>query len=251
MTELVTVLIPLFTLPLTPLEAYALETCQKHLGDFPITFIKSENLPLSDEVRAICPNADSVSFDPRYFMDRTSFTKLLLSQTLYEQFSWSRYLLILELNVSVTKNELGYWCRQGYDYIQSFPEHDPLPTFLQSIPRRLNPGRYLTLDSGISAAFERSNGVSLRRVKAFERLVKGRKRAINHFLNDFPNPWNDSLFWEYYLNRWRPDLITPNALARRHFARNQASLKLVSELNPLPFSVSALDYIPVQDRHEP
>ncbi len=251
MTEQVTVLVPLFTLPLTPLEIYALHTCQAHLGDFPITFLKSEDLSLSDQVRAICPNADSVSFDPRYFVNRRGYTKLLLSSSLYEQFSWSRYLLILELNVLISRNELGYWCRQGYDYIQSFPEQDQLPTFLQSIPRRLNPGRYLTLDLGASSAFERSNGVSLRRVKAFEKLVKGRKRAISLFLTDFPDPWNDSLFWEYYLNRWRPDLITPNALARRHFAQSQASLKLISEPTPLPFSVTALDHIPVQDRYEP
>lgn len=249
MTELVTVLIPLFASPLTPLETYALRACQTYLGDFPITFLKSEGQPLSEEVRAICPNADSVSFDPRYFVNRAGYTKLLLSGALYEQFSWSRYLLILELNAEISKNELAYWCRQGYDFIQSFPEHDTSTSFLQSIPQRLNPGRYLSTESADGPTFERSNGVSLRRVKAFEKLAKARKRAINRFLTDYPDPWNDSLFWEYYLNRWRSDLITPNALARRHFAQNQASLKPISASAPRPFSITALDHIPGRDRY--
>lgn len=249
MTELVTVLIPLFGHPLTPVEAYALASCHKHLGDFPITFLKSDTLPLSDELRDICPNADAVSIDPRYLASRRGYTKLLLSGELYDQFSWSRYLLIMELNGSISRNELGYWCRQGYDFIQSFPEHDQPTSFLQSLPRRFNPGRYLSAESEGSATFERSNGVSLRRVKAFEKLVKGRKRAINRFLTEYPDPWNDSLFWEYYLNRWSPNLVTPNTLARRHFAQNQASLDLVSAPAPLPFSVTALDHIPVRDRY--
>lgn len=241
MNELVTVLIPLFGPSLTPVEVHALKSCQKHLGDFPITFLKSDTLALSDEIRDICPNADSVSFDPRYLASRQGYTKLLLSGELYDQFSWNRYLLIMELNASISRNELGYWCRQGYDFIQSFPEQDTNTFFLQSLPRRLNPGRYLSPQSEGTLTFERSNGVSLRRVKAFAKSVKGRKRAINRFLTAHPHPLNDSLFWEYYLNRWRPELITPNALTRRHFAQNQASLNLVSASTELPFSVTALD----------
>ena len=249
MNELVTVLIPLFGLPLTPVELYALESCQKHLGDFPITFLKSDTLTLSDEIRDICPNADSVSFDPRYLASRRGYTKLLLSGELYDQFSWNRYLLIMELNASISRNELGYWCRQGYDFIQSFPEHDKPISFLQSLPRRLNPRRYLSPESEGTLTFERCNGVSLRRVKALAKLVKSKKRAINRFLAAYPDPWNDSLFWEYYLNRWRSELITPNALTRRHFAQNQASLNLVSAVATPPFSITALDHIPVRDRY--
>lgn len=249
MNELVTVLIPLFGHPLTPVEVLALESCQKHLGDFPITFLKSDTLALSEEIRDICPNADSVSVDPRYLASRLGYTKLLLSGELYDQFSWNRYLLIMELNALISRNELGYWCRQGYDFVQSFPEHDKPTPFLQSLPRRLNPENHLSAHSGGTLTFERSNGVSLRRVKAFAKLVKGKKRAINRFLNAYPDPWNDSLFWEYYLNRWRPELITPNALTRRHFAQNQASLQLVSASAEPPFSVTALDHMSVRNRY--
>ena len=155
----------------------------------------------------------------------------------------------MELNASISRNELGYWCRQGYDFVQSFPEHDKPTSVLQSLPHRLNPGRHLSPESEGTLTFERSNGVSLRRVKAFAKLVKGKKRAINRFLTAYPDSWNDSLFWEYYLNRWSPELITPNALTRRHFAQNQASPNLVSASAALPFSVTALDHIPVRDRY--
>jgi hypothetical protein len=247
MTELVTVLVPLFNLPLTPLESFALKTYQAHLGDFPITFLKSENLPLSDELRAICPNADSVSYDPRYFVNRTGYTKLLLSTMLYEQFSWSRYLLILELNAAISKNELAYWCRQGYDFIQPFPSHTHELSLAESLRRRFNPTAYLTANSDTKNTFELNSGVSLRRVKAFQKLTERKKRAINQFLTDHPKTWNDASFWEYYVNRWRSELITPNALARHHFAQSQALVALRNDSTQVPFSLTSLDFIPVQE----
>ncbi|MPR36783.1 DUF5672 family protein [Salmonirosea aquatica] len=249
MTELVTVLVPLFGLPLTPLETYSLQTCQRHLGDFPITFLKSDSLTLSDEVRSICPTADSVSFDPRYLANRTGYTKLLLGENLYEQFSWSRYLLILELNTVVTKNELAYWCRQGYDLIQAFPTFDEKVSPVRSMVRRFSPTAHLAPQSYERQTFERSAGISLRRVKSFQKLVRRKKRSMNRFLTDYPDPQNDSLFWEYFVNRWRPELITPNALARRHFAQNQASFNRVPAPNLIPFSITDFDDFPLWDRY--
>ena len=247
MTELVTVLIPLFGTPLTPIEKYVLQTCQKHLGDFPITFLKSESLNLPDEVREICPDADSVSYDPVFFANRVNYTKFLLGGGLYEQFSWSRYLLILELNSAITKNELAYWCRQGYDFIQPIPAKEIPLSILGKLKRKFNPTSFYPAGSEIKTTFERNSGISLRRVKAFQKLVARRKRTINRFLSNYPDPENDSLFWEYYVNRWRPELITPNSLARAHFAQPQAALKAAPTANQVPFSLTNLNYTPDLD----
>jgi len=248
MTELVTVLIPLFRPFLTPVEKYALQTCQKHLGDFLITFLTSETLTISDEIREICPHADSVSFDPRYFVNHSGYSKLLLSSVLYEQFSWSRYLLILELNTEITKNELAYWCRQGYDFIQPYPIEGEALSPLQTLQRRFNPKAYFPAGSDTQSTFEQNSGISLRRVKAFLKLVKRKKRTINQFLTDYPAPENDSLFWEFYVNRWRPELITPNALARQHFSKSKAVQNLAPDPNQIPFSLTALAHTAVPDR---
>lgn len=246
MHELVTVLIPFFGFPLTAVERHALRTCQEHLGDFPITFLKSEAQTVSQEVQALCPAADSVSFDERYFVNGHSYTRLLLSGALYEQLSWTRYILLLEMNTSITANQLAYWCRQGYDFIQSYPPLASDPPLIQSLPRRFNPASHIAASAERMGVFEQNNGISLRRVKACKKILSGKKRAAHHFLTHHQNCRNDSLFWEYYTNRWYPELITPNAIARRRFARSQAELDAAGTALEYPFAVSGVKEWPVQ-----
>ena len=39
----------------------------------------------------------------------------------YERFNWADYLLIHELNSWIVKDELKYWCNQGYDFLKAAP----------------------------------------------------------------------------------------------------------------------------------
>lgn len=222
MKELVTVVIPIFEGALAGHQKLILQSYQNHLGDFQITFLKGESKYPLDEYLEICPKADHILFDDRYFTNRASVTKLLLSQELYEMFGWSRYLLIGNLHSAVVKNELAYWCRQGYDLIQPGPSHEINTNWADSIRKRLNPKEHIGKFAAETREYDRAGGFSLRKVDTMQKLVKRKKRAIYHFMNAFPAVSNDSVFWEYYTNRWSPELLTPQAIIRDRFAKIQS-----------------------------
>ncbi|TDB64489.1 DUF5672 family protein [Arundinibacter roseus] len=219
MKELVTILIPLSDKDLTPFQKKNLASCQAHLGDFQITFIKADCNECVAEVLEICPKADFFSVDDRYFTASQGLAKFLLSEELYDMFSWSRFLLWFDMNSYVHRNELAYWCRQGYDLIQLYPAFDTNLTQMDQWRRIINPGKSILLEKEIYRSFQHSAGFSLRRVDVFQKLVRKKKSLIFSFFQEMSgiDSANDSLFLEYYLNRWRTDLAIPNQISRNRF----------------------------------
>lgn len=217
MKEQVTVLIPLFGKDLSEREMASLRSCNEHLSSFPITFIKAESNQQLEQAMKLCPTADFVSFDDRYFENRFNYTKLLLSENLYAQFGWSKYLLISELNTEINKNELAYWCRQGFDFIQgAVPGHEQ-ETMQDTLLKKVNTSHYLSTKATTLTSFEELNGLSLRLVERCWDIVKGKKRTVNSFLSNRKDALNDSIFWEFYINRWWPQLNVPNNIACSRF----------------------------------
>lgn len=215
----VSILIPLFGSELSIREVASLMSCNEHLNDFPITFIKGESNLNIESAMELCPSADFVSFDDRYFANRLNYTKLLLSEELYSQFGWSKYLLINELSSEIRKNELAYWCRQGFDYIQGVPPERAKETYMDKVSMRINPAQYVGEHKESLQVYETLNGLSLRLVETCWSFVKSNKRSIANFLNNTEDATNDSIFWEYYINRWWPQLTTPNDIARSRFVQ--------------------------------
>ncbi len=236
MKELVTVVIPISEAALTPTESHCLLTYQEFLSGFPMTFLCPPSLKKSEVHQKICPDADFVSCDERYFQSAGGIAKLLLDPDLYEQFSWSRYLLVANLTTKITKNELAYWCRQGYDLVQQVPPFEEKKTTKDRLTRRINPTGYLETYKTESREYDERAGFSLRKVEAMSKLLKKKKRSIYHFFSSNPGVHHDALFWEYYTNRWTPDLITPNAISRSRFA-NSEPFEPNSEL---PFAITGV-----------
>jgi hypothetical protein len=56
-------------------------------------------------------------FADRYFRNIEGYNALMLSPDFYGRFSNYDYVLIYQLDAWVFKDELQYWCGQGYDYI--------------------------------------------------------------------------------------------------------------------------------------
>lgn len=240
MKEPVTILIPDFYQPLTPIERYALVSIQAHLGDFPITFLKAESENLWFELSEICPGADSFSYDDRYFATRHSFSKLLLGNQLYEDFGWSTYLLVLEINTHINKNELAYWCRQGYDFIQPAPRFAIEEGWWEATQRRLNPAIFMKQQKDSILANAQSSGISLRKVETFKKITRRKKRAIHRYLAEGPKAGNDASFWEFYVNRWHPELLVPNQIGRDFFAKPFVDDALKAQQSIQPFAYTGL-----------
>jgi len=56
-------------------------------------------------------------FDSSYFQSPQTYNKLLISRGFWEQFIQYDYMLIVQLDVIINRNELAHWCSLGYDYI--------------------------------------------------------------------------------------------------------------------------------------
>ncbi|WP_373514755.1 DUF5672 family protein [Persicitalea sp.] len=240
MKELVTILIPVFELPMTAVAMNSLASVNEHLGDFPITFIKGEGMKQVEELTEFCPSADFVSFDDRYFSSRTGYAKLLLGTELYQNFGWSRYLLICEMNTVITKNELAYWCRQGYDFIQPPPDFLTQKSGTFNVKRRFNTREYIQENHNELAEFSKGSGISLRNIEAFYKLTKRKGRTIHSYLNLAMHLENDAIFWELYTNRWWPELNTPTLLSRKRFAQSAPYDTVTTVVLEKPFAISGL-----------
>jgi hypothetical protein len=192
MKELVTIVIPVLDKPYQTTELNALKHYQDHLGDFPITFLKGESAGIPAELSDVFPKADSITFDSRYLHNQQTFTRLLLNPELYEQFSWTRFLLIADPQITILKNELAYWCRQGYDLLQPRPAVPPALPLADQLMQRFNPVAFVQKYQ----LTEQAGSFSLRKADTFARLTKSQKRKIHTFVSSFPDINSDQLFWE-------------------------------------------------------
>ena len=240
MKEPVTIVIPVLELPLPAVAMNSLATVHEHLGDFPITFIKGHGLTDVAELTEFCPTADFYSFDDRHFSSRKGYAQLLLSAEFYESFGWSRYLLICEMNTVITKNELSYWCRQGHAFIQPQPEFMTGAAGVLSLKRRVDPAGFLEDQQREVLEFSRLAGISLRNTEVFRKLARRKRRAIHRYLTSGLDAPNDAPFWEFYPNRWWPELNTPVALSRRRFAQSRIFAAKPAGNPELPFAISGL-----------
>lgn len=62
-------------------------------------------------------NVYEVVFDDNYFKDTGGYSQLCILYDFYDKFSDYEYMYIYQLDCYLVKDELEYWCNQGYDYI--------------------------------------------------------------------------------------------------------------------------------------
>jgi len=117
--QLVTVVIPVYKEIPDPNEVISLRQCLAVLGHYPIEFVGPASLNTTYYAE-LCDTKTSFiyrSFDDAYFKNINGYNSLLLSKTFYKHFHNYRYILIHQLDAYVFRDELAYWCRQGYHYI--------------------------------------------------------------------------------------------------------------------------------------
>ncbi|WP_146166452.1 DUF5672 family protein [Mucilaginibacter yixingensis] len=100
-------------------EIISLRQCLSVLGHYPIEFVGPASLNTASYCEFCSPKTpfNYNSFDDAYFKDVNGYNRLLLSKNFYKRFSNYRYILIHQLDAFVFKDELSYWCHQGYHYI--------------------------------------------------------------------------------------------------------------------------------------
>ena len=144
------------------------------------------------------------------------------------------------MNTVIVKNELAYWCRQGYDFIQPCPEFLAERTLKDSVKKHLDPQSFIQNNKAELAAYGKASGVSLRNIDAFTKLTRRKRRTINRYLAANSTLENDAIFWELHANRWWPELNTPTPLSRNRFAQSSAVVTQTNSDAEKPFAISGL-----------
>lgn len=206
------VLVPIRNPVLSSLEKKILDHCAVALRKYSLIFVVSEQAELS-ELKQRYQHADFITFNDKYFESRSTLASLFLMEGFYERFSWCEFLLIHELNSWVVKDELHYWCKQGYDFLKAdLREEQGFFDFVNRI-RGLSDGRKQLMDSDFEG-----NGLSLCHIERFVKTLKRKKAEAYSYRHNSLFVHSDSLFWELEPNRFLPGLRRPTKIVQKRFS---------------------------------
>ncbi len=239
MKDLVNVLIPILDTNLTPNQSKILSHCLSVLGQYPIIFISYEGADMA-WVEEYKPNADIVSFPKEYFQSRQTLAKLFLMQDFYDRFSWTDFLLIHELNTWIVRDELHYWCKQGYDYLKAPPltQNDPKYPKSTALLLGLNAEQ-----KGIVAEGFNENGLYLCHVQRMIKALQKKSKTAYQYRHNESIPNRDSVFWEVEANRLWPSLRKPTEPVRAYFSKSLINSTFTSEdkNKTIPFAYTGIN----------
>jgi hypothetical protein len=171
------IVIPVYKEYIDISEEASLIQCLKILGNHRICIITYKGLnteAYSAIFKDIQIKFSCECFDREYFKDVRGYNKLMLSEIFYRRFSAYKYILIYQLDAYVFRDELDYWCKQGYDYIGA-------PWFED----------YKTHEEGAKLWAVGNGGFSLRRTKYFIKVLSWRmavKKNKPFAVKDFLHP---------------------------------------------------------------
>jgi predicted SAM-dependent methyltransferase len=112
----VVVVVPVYKPALDPLEEFSLDRSLSVLKRRKTVFVAPHSLDRNYYSNRY-PGHAYVTFADDYFTSAKSYSRLLLTEAFYTEFTDSEFLLILQPDAIVFRDELDYWCAQSYDYI--------------------------------------------------------------------------------------------------------------------------------------
>lgn len=102
---------------LLEMEKFSLDYSMAILGDRDYFFILPESIDAAYYSKNF-KQASIVRFADQYFKSREAYSQLYLSDMFYQHFaSTHEFVLILQTDAIVFRDELDYWCSQPWDYI--------------------------------------------------------------------------------------------------------------------------------------
>ena len=245
------VVIPIYKEVLSLEEIESFRQCCKILASHPICLVCPNHINLSCYHNIA--NAFSVEliiepFSQHYFDGIYSYNRLMTDISFYIRFHNYQYMLIYQLDAWVFRDELDYWCEQGFDYIGA-------PWF----------ENYGTYEQGNKLWAVGNGGFSLRRIQYFIDLLKhngplkdantlnlepslknriykflyskGYQNSVTYFRKD-PTLFED-VFFTVYLNNTRFRSKVPSVENAALFAFEKSPSYLYSMTGKLPFGCHA------------
>lgn len=171
--ESAVVIVPIYRDFLTPAEKYSLSNTSAILSNWDMyALVPNRLVGWMEQYREnngfrfkIC------DFPDEFFISTQSYNRLMLSRSFYEKFSDYDYMLLVQLDALVLRDELKYWCNKGFSYIGA-------PWF-KGFERPESPFAFMGVGNG---------GFSLRRISHFTKALKFPIYISNFINNLIRNP---------------------------------------------------------------
>lgn len=202
--SLVTVVIPVYRLPLSDSEAFSLRRITRILGRYPLTVIKPASLDLSP-LSAVFSGLLVKSFDDAYFNGIAGYNRLMLSADFYRQFTAYRYILIAQLDTYIFRDDLEKWCNKGYDYTGApwpvRPVYRMFPFCAAVAIKRAYRQLFHLPDSHITDNKIGNGGLSLRKVSSHLQATVKLHSLIDQYLSHRGHLFHEDVFFAVEPNR--------------------------------------------------
>lgn len=249
-TNKVVIIIPFYKATLSNLEKISLTQCEKILPNYPKIAIKPKHLTLPAELNNY-NFFDIISFDDQYFNGIQGYNELMLSDIFYGAFLKYSYILIHQLDAFVFKDDLDYWCNQGFDYIGApWLRRNNYPHFLKAFVTKsliYLHTRFNITKHGVSSRKQfddkvGNGGFSLRRVSKFNQLCLSMRPQILTYLKRHEHEFHEDAFWSVEVNRKKRILNIPDYKVGVRFSFELAPERALMLNNyELPFGCHAWD----------
>lgn len=246
----VAVVIPFYREELTDFEKIALLQCQKILAEYPKIAVKPRSLNLPAET-SVLTNLQTISFDDEYFEDVWGYNRLMLSDFFYRCFSEYQYILVYQLDAFVLRDDLKYWCGQGFDYVGApWVRVKPHSGKFSAYWHQLKNDWYVRNNATkngkprVEQLEDRvgNGGFSLRKVDTFLKYCVECKPLIEKYQKENNSWFHEDIFWSIELNRKEKRLVIPPLTTGLQFAfETNPQRALLLSYNKLPFGCHAWD----------
>jgi len=257
------IIIPIYKKTLANEEQQSLEQCLKILGDYPIKFICSNNLDTinyENFLKLTSCDFSFVRFDNKYFKSVKNYSKLLLKEKFYMNFTDYEFMLIYQLDAWVFENKLNYWCDKNYDYIGApwFEGYDLATSKSELLPIAGNGGFSLRKISSILKVLNKD----YREPKSFKYIYEhsSKRKKISKIINIpiylyrfifqmahyFPlwqitELYEDMVFARYGQKAYKDFRLAPPEVALQFSFETQPRRLYAMNKNKLPFGCHAFE----------
>ncbi|RZK60374.1 MAG: hypothetical protein EOO91_01605 [Pedobacter sp.] len=241
--NIVVVVIPIYKDSPSNIEILSLKQCLTILNKHKIKFIGPNkiNPKVYKEIcKSYIVDFDIRLFDDAYFSGINGYNQLMLSSDFYKDFLNYKYLLIYQLDAYVFKDELLYWCNQGYDFIgapnQPHKNERNELQFLKNYTKILTVINKL-LKRNIKISNVGNGGFSLRKTRTFYLLLKILKIKVKQWGDN-----NEDGFFKYWGNLLNPLFKLPSDEVALRFSIENNPEKSIKKLGGiLPFGCHAFE----------
>jgi hypothetical protein len=199
------VLIPIYKDKLDDIERYSVEYSLSTLVNREIRFIGPHSLDV-EYYAAHYKNIPFESFPAPCFGSIEEYNRLLLSKSFYDRYTNYEFILILQPDAIVLRDELDFWCAQPFDYVGA-PWPFGFELFVNLGLFEGDFGRHVRATVG-------NGGLSLRRVDKCKKILSEFPTAIDIFCRSGSS---EDLFFSV-MGSLSHDFVVPNEITASRFA---------------------------------